>query len=152
MFTAPDQFGSSIGQRVRLRSVSTRPREDEPRKTEAKVEAEVVVAADMSNAVQIMHGGCTAYLVDVFAILPVAVTLGYSGPTLLSQSIVVNYHAPAPIGSTVRIVARTVALGKRSLSLRCELYNTADGLLVASATNNQMTNLSAPNQAARAKL
>jgi hypothetical protein len=43
MLTAQGHFSSSVGRRVRLRSVDIRAREDEPRKIEAKVEAEVVV-------------------------------------------------------------------------------------------------------------
>lgn len=81
-----------------------------------RIQAEL--ALDMVNAGGSMHGGCSAYLVDICTSLALAAA---GKPGTVSQAIDMVYHAPAPLGCRIRIVNLTITLGARISSARCEV-------------------------------
>ena len=72
----------------------------------------------MVNAGGSMHGGCSAYLVDICTSLALAAA---GKPGTVSQAIDMVYHAPAPLGCRIRVVNWTITLGARVSSARCEV-------------------------------
>ncbi|KAJ3873164.1 hypothetical protein F5051DRAFT_432425 [Lentinula edodes] len=107
---------------------------------------EVDVYPDMANNYHILHGGCTAYLIDMCSSLTVvALTMTMnSKPTeaasfppefnWLTQTLNVVYHSPSPVGDKLRIVCTTMPL--RELS--SNIWSTNRHRLVASGVHNMM--------------
>ncbi|KAL5478305.1 hypothetical protein ACEPAI_2489 [Sanghuangporus weigelae] len=102
--------------------------------------AELTVDKTMVNGNGMMHGGCTAYLIDNCGSVPLVVlgvVRGRNGVGV-TQALNILFHAPAPLGSRLEIVSTSLALGGRSMTSRCEIFNKTTGRLVASAFINKM--------------
>ncbi|KAL5514854.1 hypothetical protein ACEPAG_2170 [Sanghuangporus baumii] len=102
--------------------------------------AELTVDKTMVNGNGMMHGGCIAYLIDNCGSVPLVVlgvVKGRNGVGV-TQALNILFHAPAPLGSRLEIVSTSLALGGRSMTSRCEIFNKTTGRLVASAFINKM--------------
>ncbi|KAF8588084.1 hypothetical protein K439DRAFT_703312 [Ramaria rubella] len=129
-------FADSVGARLRVTEVDIRPKQTALRKEEAVVVCEVDVLEDMVNGGGNMHGGCSAYLIDVCTSLPLGVLLK-SAPGV-SQAINMIYHAPAPLGTPLRIISTSVFVGGRVMTARGEIWDTKNSRLVASGVHVKM--------------
>ncbi|KIJ41072.1 hypothetical protein M422DRAFT_172807 [Sphaerobolus stellatus SS14] len=129
-------FGDNIGLRMKIVEVSVNPMPGAPKRKEGLVICELEVEQDMVNGGGNMHGGCSAYLIDICTSLPLAaLTETYAG---VSQSINMIYHAPAPLGTKLRIISKSLTLGTRALTSRGEIWDIANQRLVASGTHVKM--------------
>ncbi|KAF9058184.1 HotDog domain-containing protein [Panaeolus papilionaceus] len=134
-------FGEAIQRRLSAIEMSINKKAEEPKKTEARYVMEIEVAEDMLNGGGNIHGGCSAFLVDVCSSMALVahtyVTTGKLQPSV-SQSLNLVYHSPATIGDKLRIVNTTLSLGARAQSARTEIWNVTHGRLVVSATHIKM--------------
>ncbi|EJD05257.1 uncharacterized protein FOMMEDRAFT_105485 [Fomitiporia mediterranea MF3/22] len=134
-------FADAIGGRLRIVSADVFRKADEPEKLEGKVVCEIDVEQDMVNGGGNVHGGCSAYLIDLCSTLPI-IALSQStergGNGGVSQVIDVVYHSPARIGDRLRIVSTTMSLGTRAMSARCEIWNKTHHRLVATGVHIKM--------------
>lgn len=86
---------------------------------------EIKVERDMCNIYETLHGACAAYMIDpcsVSSLVALGLATGIDG-TGVSQSMHLIWHQPAPLGTTLRIVSRSVFLNGRIRSARCEIWN-----------------------------
>ncbi|KAI9467326.1 hypothetical protein BJY52DRAFT_1110941 [Lactarius psammicola] len=109
-----DVFGASVGKRVVITEASVVPKAEEASRTEARVVCEVTVEEDMLNPGRSLHGGCAAFLIDSCSTL-VFVAAGRSAGVSASMDVI--YHAPAALGSKLRIVNTAMAVGARKHTL-----------------------------------
>ncbi|GJJ14039.1 hypothetical protein Clacol_008296 [Clathrus columnatus] len=133
-------FADAISQRIKVVEVRLGPQENSLKKTktECVVTSELDVQNDMTSALRIMHGGCTSFLMDICTSLPLVALTGpgsYAGVTL---SLTINFHAPAPLGSKLRIIARSIAVGGRTMTSRGEIWDTTNSRLLATGTHMKM--------------
>ncbi|EPS99051.1 hypothetical protein FOMPIDRAFT_1024425 [Fomitopsis schrenkii] len=138
-FNSEGHFADSIMMQTRMIECTTFVRPEDG-STQARVVLELVVAQDMCNAHGMMHGGCSAYLVDhctsVALIVQGLVTEG--SLYLVSQSLNTTYHAGAKLGDKLNIVCTTVSAGKRAVSARAEIWNLTTRRLTVTGNQVQM--------------
>ncbi|KZT37523.1 hypothetical protein SISSUDRAFT_1106590 [Sistotremastrum suecicum HHB10207 ss-3] len=130
-----ESFAHSVGKRIKVvevdaedpnsgGNVNQATGEGQSRRR-ATVICECTVEQDMVNGAGNMHGGCTGYLMDICTSFPIAAATknkdGSYGTSGVSQSLNIVYHAPAPVGTQLRIVSSTVAVGGRVMTARCEV-------------------------------
>ncbi|GJE97118.1 PaaI family thioesterase [Phanerochaete sordida] len=107
-----------------------------PGRREARLVFEIDVTPDMCNALQAMHGGCTATFVDVCTFMARNLVPTNADPVMtVSLALNVVYHAPAPLGSRLRIICSSVSKGSRVITSRAEIYDVTHGRIVASGTH-----------------
>lgn len=116
----PGVHGASLCKRLVVTEASIVPKAEEVSRTGARVVCEVTVEEDMLNPVGTMHGGCAAFLVDTCSTLTFIATGRNMG---VSATMDVIYHAPAPLGSKLRIVNTAMAVGARIMSARTEIWD-----------------------------
>jgi len=134
-------FAGTVGQRLKVVSVdvSPSPDGDERRKT-ASVECEVAVQEDMVNAFGTLHGGCSGFLIDVCTTLPLIVLSDDKwGAGGITQGLNVVFHSPAKAGSILQIKSSSVAVGGRTATARCEIWDKGRQSLIATGTNIKVT-------------
>jgi acyl-coenzyme A thioesterase 13 len=136
------QFAISIVERMVLKEISILDKTEEPLKKECRVVCELDTEEDMVNSGRHLHGGCSAYLIDLCSTLAlVAFGLANNEPAALdtvSQSLNIVYHSPAALGDRLRIVNTTMTVGSRAVSARTEIWNDTRHRLVASGTHIKM--------------
>lgn len=135
-----DNFGYKVGKSVRFVDISVEHKEEKKGKLEASTIAELIVTKDMLNGAGMLHGGCVAYLIDNCCSTPLVV-LGLVkrvNGVGVTQSMSIFFHAPAPIGTSLRIMSTSIALGGRVMSSRCEIIDQDKGRMIASAILNKM--------------
>ncbi|KAJ7058108.1 HotDog domain-containing protein [Mycena amicta] len=128
-------FGDAIILRMGVVHASIDNKAEEPLKKEAKVVVEIEVFDEMLNGGGNVHGGCSAFLIDICSTL--SLLLLDPGLTV-SQSLNIVYHSPATLGEKLRIVNTTMTVGARALSARTEIWNTTKHRLVASGVHIKM--------------
>jgi len=126
-------FAGEILRRLRVVSVDLEPMLVTSKK-QAVVVSEIEVSQDMCNGWSIMHGGCTATILDSAASLPIPALLRSkewknSG---VSSSFSTHFYLPASIGDRLVVIATTKAGGKRSVTVHGEIWSQKG--LVASCT------------------
>jgi len=134
-------FAESVGRKLKLVEVSVNDKTEDPSKQEGRVVCEITVTEDMLNPTGILHGGATAYLIDICTSLPILALECHSGGgsgITISQSINIMYHGPALLGDKLRIVNTSMAMGARVLTARCEMWNATRHRLVATGTHAKM--------------
>ncbi|TDL19398.1 hypothetical protein BD410DRAFT_440708 [Rickenella mellea] len=105
----------------------------------SKTIGELEITNLMTNGFRTMHGGCACFLVDWWT-----ASMRYTlDGNRLSINLNVSFHAPAPEGTTIQLVARSISVGKRITDSRCEILDARTGRLLVSGTHKQMavTNL-----------
>ncbi|KAF9458479.1 HotDog domain-containing protein [Collybia nuda] len=134
-------FGQSIQDRLVTTEISVQKKEEEPKKLEGRIVLELTVEDDMVNGGGAVHGGCSAFLIDLCSSLALMVlNLTNSGEILpsVSQSLNIVYHSPANLGDRIRIVNTTMTLGARAHSARTEIWNVTHHRLVSSGVHIKM--------------
>ncbi|KIM35180.1 hypothetical protein M413DRAFT_20799 [Hebeloma cylindrosporum] len=134
-------FGEAIQKNLKVTEISIKQKEEEARKLEARMVFEIDVTEDMLNAGGNIHGGCSAFLVDLCSSLALFVltmeTTGEQYPSV-SQSLNIVYHSPAALGERLRIVNVTLTAGARAQSARTEIWNVTHHRLAVSGTHIKM--------------
>ncbi|KAF7289912.1 4HBT domain-containing protein [Mycena indigotica] len=136
----PDVFGYGLGRATRFVQISVDPSVERGGRMEAVTVAEVTITKSMLNGAGMLHGGCVTYLIDNCASTPL-VALGLMSGTNgvgVTQGMNVLFHAPAPIGTTLRISSSSISMGGRVMAARCEITDKTSGRVVASAFLNKM--------------
>ncbi|TBU35370.1 hypothetical protein BD311DRAFT_647933 [Dichomitus squalens] len=132
-------FARTTGQRLALKeaSVSRRP---EDAKLQSRLVYELTVAQDMTNRQHTLHGGCTAFLVDVCSSVGLAFLAMVQGKPsdFVSQTMITTYHAPAPVGAKLNIVSTTTSFGARTVASRIEVWDVTHHRLCVSGVHNKM--------------
>ncbi|KAF8163831.1 HotDog domain-containing protein [Crassisporium funariophilum] len=134
-------FGESIQRRLKVTEISVNKKPEEDKKLEGRVVMELDVEEDMLNGGGNIHGGCSAFLVDVCSTLALAALSLESNGDLypsVSQSLNIVYHSPAQMGDKLRLVNTTLTLGARAHSARTEIWNVTHHRLVVSGTHIKM--------------
>ncbi|KAG2343726.1 hypothetical protein BDR05DRAFT_933335 [Suillus weaverae] len=145
-------FETEFASRLQLTEVSLLSKTEEPEKFEGRVVVQVIVDEEMRNEVGTMHGGCLAMIIEMHVSsthvclaliwmrscspMPIYVlraSTGAFGVFGVQQSLNIMFHSPAMPGDKLRIVSTTLALGSRTRSGRCEVWNVTRHRLVASA-------------------
>ncbi|PBK63426.1 uncharacterized protein ARMOST_05952 [Armillaria ostoyae] len=136
----PTGFGATFTSGMTVSEVSMVPKAEEPTKQEGRVVCKLVVTEDMINGAMTIHGGCSAYLVDICSTLAIiAYTLASGRPVnTVSQSINMMYHSPAGLGEELRIVNTTMTIGSKTLIARTEIWSDTTKRLVASGVHSKM--------------
>ncbi|KAJ7141876.1 HotDog domain-containing protein [Mycena crocata] len=128
-------FGDAIIERLVVTHASVDKKLEDPVKEEGKVVCELSVTEDMLNGGGNVHGGCSAFLVDVCSSLSLMVLQRVLN---VSQSLNLVYHSPAGLGEKLRIVSITMTVGARAMSARTEIWNATHHRLVASGVHIKM--------------
>ncbi|KAJ7131816.1 HotDog domain-containing protein [Mycena crocata] len=135
-----DAFGYALGRSTQFVEMSVNECTERAGRVEATTVAEVVVTKHMLNGAGMLHGGCVTYLIDNCASTPLVV-LGLfqnMNGVGVTQSMNVLFHAPAPVGSLLRITSTSISMGGRVMAARCEIVDKSTGRIVASAFLNKM--------------
>ncbi|KAF8839812.1 hypothetical protein BDN67DRAFT_708254 [Paxillus ammoniavirescens] len=135
-------FEPDIVSRLEWTEVSVLKNPEEPTKLEGRVVLEITVEDDMLNEHDTLHGAFSALLIGRCSVIPIALLgLATTGkPNLgVSQSLNMQFHAPAMIGDRLRIVNTTISLGNRVQSSRGEIWNITHHRLVASGIHTKMS-------------
>ncbi|KAI0636375.1 HotDog domain-containing protein [Trametes polyzona] len=133
------QFAKPTGSRLQMTEVTVYEREEDG-KTQVRMVFEIDVGEDMLNSGNMMHGGCSMFLIDVCSSIAL-VALGIvtsRNSYLVSQAITTVFHAPATTGARLSIVNNTVSFGARTVTARTEIWDTTNRRLVATGVHNQM--------------
>ncbi|KAF8076883.1 HotDog domain-containing protein [Lyophyllum atratum] len=134
-------FGESIMKRVVVTEVSVEKKAEESKKLEGRVVCELTVEDDMVNGGGNIHGGCSAFLIDMcstMALIALGMTNTGEVNGSVSQSLNVVYHSPAGLGDRLRLVNTTMTLGGRAQSARTEIWNVTHHRLVSSGVHIKM--------------
>ncbi|KAG9078706.1 hypothetical protein FS749_009230 [Ceratobasidium sp. UAMH 11750] len=138
-----DHFAYSVGKRLRIEEVSIG--ETVNGKSRSSVVCSIAVKGDMLNLLGTLHGGCTAFLVDLCTSIALSISPkelkdpdNWWGKTSVSQALNVVYHSPARAGSTLKILSETVVAGGRAGTIRCEIWDSTNNILVATGTHTKM--------------
>ncbi|KAF9261912.1 hypothetical protein L218DRAFT_960866 [Marasmius fiardii PR-910] len=133
-------YSDEVAKRIVVTEVSILSHPEEPSKSIGRVVCELKVHEDMINRSRTVHGGCSAYLVDVCSSLALtALALANVGTVdHVSQSLNMVYHSPAAVGDKLRVVNTTMTMGSRAMSARTEIWNETHHRLVASGVHIKM--------------
>ncbi|KAI1786933.1 hypothetical protein LXA43DRAFT_897029 [Ganoderma leucocontextum] len=132
-------FARTTGQRLALKEAAVFKRAEDA-KLQSRLVYEVTVAQDMTNRQDTLHGGCTAFLVDVCSSVGLAFLAMVQGrpSDFVSQTIITTYHAPAPLGATLNVVSTTTSFSARTVASRVEVWDVTHHRLCVSGVHNKM--------------
>ncbi|TFK20886.1 hypothetical protein FA15DRAFT_673061 [Coprinopsis marcescibilis] len=148
-------FGKGIQNKFQVTEVSVLNKADEEKKLEGRVVVELIVGEDMINGSGNIHGGCSAFLVDMCSSMAIStLKLATTGKDdlIVSQAINMIYHSPAAVGDKLRIVNTSVTVGNRAQSARTEIWNATHNRLVASGTHVTMCPSPPPDRKRQSKM
>ncbi|TDL13815.1 hypothetical protein BD410DRAFT_734824 [Rickenella mellea] len=146
-------YSNTIGKRIRITEINVVSSKHSG-KHEAEAICELRVEDDMVNTYGTLHGGCTAYVVDICSSIPLialGIEHGVDGSGM-SQSINIMYHASATSGTALRIVSTTMVMKGRVGVSRCELWDKEKKRLVASGIHSKFRPSKPIGNSAGAKL
>ncbi|KAJ8088917.1 hypothetical protein PM082_014163 [Marasmius tenuissimus] len=140
-------YSDEVAKRLVVSEVTLVKSSEEPSKDVGRVVCDLEVTPDMVNRASTIHGGCSAYLVDICSSLALITLSLINGgfANHVSQSINMVYHSPAAVGDQLRIVSTTMTMGSRTASARTEIWNTTHHRLVASGVHIKMQPSAAPS-------
>ncbi|KAL4256759.1 Thioesterase domain-containing protein [Pleurotus pulmonarius] len=139
--SAGEGFSGNVASRVRIMEASIIQNPEEPDKLESRVVCEIDVEEDMLNPLGNLHGGCSIFLIDECSTLPLSVLLHSLGrPTSggVSQTINTTFHAPAPLGTKIRLVNTSMIIEEPMLCTRSEVWDVDNHRLISSAVQTKM--------------
>ncbi|KAG7097543.1 hypothetical protein E1B28_004882 [Marasmius oreades] len=113
----------------------------------ARTICEIDVTRNMCNIYGTLHGGCAAYMIDpcsVSALVALGMVMGIDG-TGVSQSMMIQWHKPATLGTKLKIISTTVCLDGHIRTARSELRDRVNNTLYVSATHSTI-NKSPPSR------
>ncbi|EKM59908.1 uncharacterized protein PHACADRAFT_250707 [Phanerochaete carnosa HHB-10118-sp] len=112
-----------------------------PRRQEGRIVFETEVTRDTCNYLGAMHGGCISFLIDICTTIVISLIAAISSPEAainVSLSLNITFHAPAVLGSKLKIISTSVAMGTRVMIVRAEVYDATNGRLVATGVHMKM--------------
>ncbi|KAG2134115.1 HotDog domain-containing protein [Suillus clintonianus] len=130
-------FGHHVAKAVKFVDISAHESHEKQGRMEATTISEIVVSKNMLNGAGMLHGGCLAFLIDNTPLVALGLIQNINGVGV-TQSMNIMFHSPAPVGSCLRIISTSIAMGGRIMSARCEVINKKTGSVVASAYLNKM--------------
>jgi len=89
----------------------------------------------------ILHGGAIALVIDIattLALAPIA-RPGFWQYGGVSRTLSVTYLRPAPLGTTVRIVAEVVQAGRAVCTLKGSVFDDVSGKILSVAEHGKVT-------------
>jgi len=129
---------SSVGHRLKILEVNITASSDGKR--EAALEFEIGVNEAMLSGWNVVHGACLSYLLDICSgLAPVVLT----NTPLISKTINIVYHAPAILGTTLRVNTKSISMGRRTWSAQGEIWDAKNNRIIASGTHVLMTPIAA---------
>ncbi|KIJ57233.1 hypothetical protein M422DRAFT_23314 [Sphaerobolus stellatus SS14] len=159
---SPHGFGKAIGDRMAVTELAYCLKT-----SQAVGGCELTVTQDMLNSRDhSIHDGCTAYLMDMGTALPY-ILLGQAEagvePPLTkpkfsmasfapSHRLEITFLNPAPLGTRIRLIAKTVANAGRSLLVAGELWDLDRDRMIAYATHYKIMPKKPPQVALKFKL
>ncbi|KAJ8087225.1 hypothetical protein PM082_006055 [Marasmius tenuissimus] len=129
-------FGFSIGERLRLIEANVFAKDGEA--SQGKTVFEITIDKDMCNSFGTLHGACATYFVGpctMSAMGMLGAALGIDG-TGVSQSVNINWHQPAAVGTILHIVSTSVFITGRIRTSQCEIWDKDQRTLYASAVHS----------------
>ncbi|KDQ64059.1 hypothetical protein JAAARDRAFT_27688 [Jaapia argillacea MUCL 33604] len=135
-----ETYGDTVGRRIRLEEVWVRGGGGEGEGEEAESVCEIVVTRDMTNVYGTLHSVCAAYLLDVCSSIPL-LAMGISKGLdymSVSQNLNLVWHGSVGVGETLKVVGRSVSVGGRVMTCRCEMYEKRTGRILASALHTKV--------------
>ncbi|KZT58490.1 hypothetical protein CALCODRAFT_494741 [Calocera cornea HHB12733] len=137
----PD-FGYENKKHIKFVTLNVYGEEDRSGKEKRTIETihEVTVTKAFLNSGGNMHGGCTAFLIDVCSSATLSpFAEGDKGDKMsVSMNLNVIYHAPAPLGTPLRVISKSVTAGGRVQTVRSEIWDIKRDKLVASGVHLKM--------------
>lgn len=135
-----DSFGYRVGKAVNFVEVNVDRKHERHDRLVSTTVAELLVTKDMLNGAGMLHGGCVAYLVDNCCSTPLVVLglIQSVNGVGVTQAMNVLFHSPASLGTRLRIISTSIALGGRVMTSRCEIVDKDSGRMIASAFLNKM--------------
>jgi len=127
------QFGANVKPYLKIVSVDVY---SEHRRDVFEVVHEATVSEEFLNCNGVMHGGCTAFIMDICT---TSVLFPFSDERMnVSLNLGVTYHAPVPLGTRLRIISTSVSLNKRVPTLSCQMYDVDRGTILATGKHMKM--------------
>ncbi|KAF8484422.1 hypothetical protein JB92DRAFT_3028555 [Gautieria morchelliformis] len=122
----------------------------------------------LSLAEGVLHPGCSAYLIDMVTALPFII-IGLAkdeqrstsnsypskfamAPFSPSQRLDITFHDAATLGARLKIIGKSTTHSGSSLIVRCEIWDTGEERLVASAMHCKVMPSKKPPSATLIKL
>ncbi|KAJ6489434.1 HotDog domain-containing protein [Mycena vulgaris] len=133
----PAAFGYAVGRATRFVDISIERSMERAGRLEATTVAELTVTKNMLNGAGMLHGGCVTYLIDNTPLVVLGLFQNTNGVGV-TQAMNVLFHAPAPLGSQLRIISTSISMGGRVMTSRCEIVDKGTGRVIASAFLNKM--------------
>ncbi|KAG2108519.1 HotDog domain-containing protein [Suillus discolor] len=130
-------FGHSVAKAVKFTDINAHESHEKQGRMEATTTAEVIISKSMLNGAGMLHGGCLAFLIDNTPLVALGLLQNMNGVGV-TQSMNIIFHSPGSVGSCLRIISTSIAMGGRIMSARCEVINKKTGSVVASAYLNKM--------------
>lgn len=123
--------------KVRLESATPGP--------PARATFRMLVTPSMTNALNNLHGGCAATIIDILTSIPVMAVgtpgvFQYGG---VSRNLNVTYLRPVPVHTEIRVVCEVTQIGKRLALLRAEIRRVEDDVLCM-LSEHQKANVDPP--------
>ncbi|KAJ7615175.1 hypothetical protein B0H17DRAFT_1164760 [Mycena rosella] len=127
----PAAFGYDVGRATKFVNISIERSMERAGRLEATTIAELTVTKHMLNGAGMLHGGCVTYLIDNTPLVVLGVFQNTNGVGV-TQAMNVLFHAPAPLGSQLRIISTSISMGAACI------VDKSTGRVVASAFLNKM--------------
>ncbi|KAJ6617121.1 HotDog domain-containing protein [Mycena sp. CBHHK59/15] len=136
----PESFGYAVGRATKFVEINIERSMEKAGRLEATTVAELAVTKHMLNGAGMLHGGCVTYLIDNCCSTPLVVLGVFQNinGVGVTQAMNVLFHAPASLGSQLRIISTSISMGGRVMTSRCEIVDKCSGRTVASAFLNKM--------------
>ena len=102
---------------------------------EGAIEVEFVVREEMTNPLNILHGGAAASMLDDVMGMTVYMLGRENFYTTVNLSI--DYLSPAKVGDTLSVKSKIIRAGKTVIHITCEIHNT-DQKIIAKCTSKMV--------------
>jgi len=101
-----------------------------------EVTFEIEVRNDMTNPLQMLHGGATAGIVD--EVIGIAV-FSLGRPNFYTTiNLVIDYFASARLGDVIKCTAKVIKPGNNIVNVKCELWDVTQKKLLVTGSSNLM--------------
>jgi len=137
--------GGSMARAMRVTEVDILPKLDAaetgPPGVEGRVVVEIAVTPEMCDHTGVLAQGAVVFFIDECSTLSMVVANyaeGRPSPPGVSCTISVGFHGTARAGTTLRIVNRSLAVGRGVNSGRSDVWCTQQNKIIASGTQTTM--------------
>ncbi|KAH9833819.1 uncharacterized protein C8Q71DRAFT_860091 [Rhodofomes roseus] len=132
-----DVRNTSMGENLELLEDTISPEDARQLSLQGRTVCEITVTEQMLNVHRTLAGSCSAHLVDIgtfSSLLTLSLVTGvdYTG---VSASLNMTYHAPATLGTELRMVSTSISTSGRITAARAEVYDKRTSKLLVSAVH-----------------